>query len=145
MHELNLLSNDEFIKAKKEIIKFISNNAKLKYEINDCYIIGEDFLEGLTRKKDEFVGLAIFNSTKNVFCQTIIDCYVRWEIKKQLEKLGDKIEIKFKDEICCICYTNKVSKMFIPCKHSFCDFCADKLEKELKKCPVCRTEYFCII
>ena len=145
LYNNKFMTYDELIKAKKDLIVFYYDNLNLKYRIMDCYIIGEDFLEGVTRKKDEIAGLAIFNSTKNVFCQTIIDCYVRWEIKKLLEKHGNKIEIKFKDEICCICYTNKVSKMFIPCKHTFCDFCADKLEKELKKCPVCRTEYFCII
>ena len=87
----------------------------------------------------------IYNSTKNIFCKRIQDCFVKRNIKKFLQKHENEIENKFKDEICCICYTNKVSKVFIPCKHSFCDFCADKLEKDSKKCPVCRTEYFCSI
>ena len=46
-----------------------------------------------------------------------------------MQEHENKIENKFKDEICSICYTNKVSKLFVPCKHSFCDFCADKLKK----------------
>ena len=145
MYNNKFITYDELIKAKKDLIEFYYNNLNLKYRIIDCYIIGEDYLEGITKKKDEISGLVVFDSTKNVFCQTIIDCYCRWEIKKHLQKHGYKIEIKYKDEICCICYTNKVSKVFIPCKHSFCDFCAEKLEKDSKKCPVCRTEYFCII
>ena len=140
-----LITHDELIKAKKELIQYFYQNLNLKYQIIDCYIIGEDFFEGITRNKDEFIALLIYNSTKNVFCKRIIDCFVKKEIKKFLQNHENKIENKFKDEICCICFTNKVNKIFFPCKHRFCDFCADKLEKNSKKCPVCRTEYLFII
>ena len=79
LYNNKFMTYDELIKAKKDLIVFYYDNLNLKYRIMDCYIIGEDFFEGVTRKKDEIAGLAIFNSTKNVFCQTIIDCYVRLE------------------------------------------------------------------
>ena len=139
------ISYEELIERKKNLIEYYYKNLNLKYKLLDCYIIGDDFFKGITQKKDEFIGFLIYDSTKNVFCKDIIDCFVRREIKNILKDNENKIENKFKDEICCICYTNKVSKVFIPCKHSFCDFCADKLEKDSKKCPVCRTEYLCVI
>ena len=145
MHNNKNISNDEFIKAKKDLIEFYYDNSNLKDQVFECYIIGKDFIEGITREKDELSGLLIYNLTNKIFCKHIIDCFVKKDIKKILKENEDKIEKKFKDEICCICYTNKVSKAFIPCKHTFCDFCADKLENNSKKCPVCRTEYLYII
>ena len=145
MFNNKLITYDELIKVKKDLIEYFYKNLNLKYQMIDCYIIGEDFLEGITKKKDDFITCLIYNSTKNIFCKRIQDCFVKRNIKKFLQKHENEIENKFKDEICCICYTNKVSKVFIPCKHSFCDFCADKLEKDSKKCPVCRTEYLFII
>ena len=139
------ISYDEFIQAKKYLIELYYKELKLKDQIFDCYVIGEDFYEGITRKKDEYIALLIYNSTKNVFCRGIIDCFVKKDIKKFLKNNEGKIEKKFNDEICCICFTNKVNKVFIPCKHNFCDFCADKLEQNSNKCPVCRTQYFCIV
>ena len=139
------ITSDELDKAKKDLIEFFYKNRNLKYQVVDCYIIGEDFLEGTTRKKDEFVAQILFTSAQKIFCKSIVDFFVKRIIKKYLEQNENKIENIFKDEICCICYTNKVSKIFIPCKHNFCDFCADKLQKDLNKCPVCRTEYLCII
>jgi len=145
MYNNKYISIGELNKAKKDLIEFFYNNLNLKYDIIDNYIIGEDFLEGITRKKDVASAFLIFNSAQNVFTKNIIECFLKKEINKYLKDNKNKIETKFNDEICCICYTNKVSKVFIPCKHYFCDFCADKLEKELKKCPVCRSEYLCII
>ena len=139
------ITSDELDKAKKDLIEFFYKNRNLKYQVVDCYIIGEDFLEGTTRKKDEFVAQILFTSAQKIFCKSIVDFFVKRIIKKYLEQNENKIENIFKDEICCICYTNKVSKVFIPCKHNFCDFCADKLEKDSKKCPVCRRQYLCII
>ena len=139
------LDSDELDKAKKDLIEFFYKNRNLKYQVVDCYIIGEDFLEGTTRKKDEFVAQILFTSAQKIFCKSIVDFFVKRIIKKYLEQNENKIENIFKDEICCICYTNKVSKVFIPCKHNFCDFCADKLQEDSNKCPVCRTEYLCII
>ncbi len=145
MFDNQSITYDELIKAKKNLIEYFYKNLNLQYQIIDCYIIGEDFLEGITKKKDDFISYSIYNSTKNVFCKRILDCFVKKDIKKYLQEHENKIENKFKDEICSICYTNKVSKLFVPCKHSFCDFCADKLKKNSKKCPICRTEYLFII
>ena len=139
-----LISNDEFIKTKKDIIEFYYQNLNLKYQIIDCYLTGKDFFEGITRKKDPLCGILIYKSTENIFCSNVMECFTKGLIKKYLKNYEDKIENKFKDDICCICYTNKVNKVFIPCKHNFCNFCADKLEKESNKCPVCRTEFLCI-
>ena len=145
MFNNKLITYDELIKAKKDLIEYFYKNPNLKYQIVDCYIIGEDFLEGIIRKKDDHIASLIYNSTKNIFCKLLVDCFAKNKIKKFLQNHENKIENKFKDEICCICYTNKVSKIFIPCKHCFCDFCTEKLEKDSKKCPYCRTEYLFII
>ena len=141
----NLISNDEFINAKKKLVQFCLQNLSLKYYIFDCYILGEDFIEGISTKKDELSGILIYKSSENIFCTNVIEWFIKGLIKKYLKENEHKIEDKFKDEICSICYTNKVNKAFIPCKHHFCDFCANKLEDNSKKCPICRTEYLCII
>ena len=53
MNNLKLISNEELIKEKKDFIKFINNNLNLKHELIDSYIIGKDFYEGFSGKKDE--------------------------------------------------------------------------------------------
>ena len=144
MHELNLLSNDEFNKARKDIIKFFSNNLKLKNEINDCYIIGDDYFKGITKKIDKANTFYIYKSSLDIFCKSMSECKTKSDIRKFLKNHENINENKLKDEICCICYTNKVNKIFIPCKHNFCDFCINKLEKGAK-CPICRSEILCVI
>ena len=130
MYSQKEISHDELNKAKKDLIELYYKEPKLKNQIFDCFVIGEDFYEGIPRKKDEYIALLIYNSTKNIFCKGIIDCFVKKDIKKFLKNNEGKIEKKFNDEICCICFTNKVSKVFIPRKQTFCDFCADKFEKD---------------
>ena len=144
MHELNLLSNDEFNKCRKDIIKFFSNNLKLKNEINDCYIIGDDYFKGITKKIDKTNTFYIYKSSLDIFCKSMSECKTKSDIRKFLKNHENINENKLKDEICCICYTNKVNKIFIPCKHNFCDFCINKLEKGAK-CPICRSEILCVI
>ena len=144
MNSKKILSDDELIKAKKDLIEFYYKNMKLKYEIVDCYIIGEDYYKGIVKKQDEFNALIIYKSAQKIFCKGIVDCFIKDKIKKFLKEHDHKIESKLKDEICCICYDKKISKIFIPCKHNFCSTCADKLEKD-SKCPVCRTEILTII
>ena len=144
MNSLKLITDDELMKAKKDLIEYYSKNLKLKYQIIDCYIIGEDYFKGITKKKDEFIALVIYDSAKKLFCKTIIDSHIRDEVKKFLKTHENKFENKIKDEICCICYEKKVDKIFIPCKHNFCSFCANKLEKD-SKCPICRSEIIKII
>ena len=144
MHELNLLSNDEFNKCRKDIIKFFSNNLKLKNEINDCYIIGDDYFKGITKKIDKANTFYIYKSSLDIFCKSMSECKTKSDIRKFLKNHENINENKLKDEICCICYTNKVNKILIPCKHNFCDFCINKLEKGAK-CPICRSEILCVI
>ena len=144
LYEQKLISSEELIKSKKDLINYYSKNMYLKYQTVDCYVIGNDYFEGITRKKDEFNALVIYKSGQKIFCKTIIDCLIKSKIKRFLKDHDHKIENKLKDEICCICYDKKINKMFIPCKHSFCSVCADKLEKE-SKCPVCRSQILCAI
>ena len=117
MFNNKIVSKDELNKSKKDLIEFYNQNLNLKYQIIDCYVI---------------------------FCATVLDCFVKNKIKK-IMKHNNKFEKNLKDEICCICYTNKVDKIFIPCKHCFCKFCTAQIEKDYEKCPYCRTEYLCII
>ena len=144
MHNLNLITDGEFLKAKKEIISFFNKNLKLKYEINDCYIIGEDYFEGITKKKDEINTSLIYKSALNIFCKSVSESKTKSDIQKFLKNHENKIEYKLKDEICCICYENKVTKLFIPCKHNFCEFCASKIKKD-SQCPVCRSDILSVI
>ena len=144
MFNNKIITKDELNKSKKDLIEFYNKNLNLKYQIIDCYVIGDDFINGITRKKNEFNGLAVYNSIDKIFCATVLDCFVKNKIKK-IMKHYNKLEKKLKDEICCICYINKVDKIFIPCKHCFCKFCTAQIEKDYEKCPYCRTEYLCII
>ena len=144
MYSRKIISKDEFIKDKKDLIEFFYNNLNLKYQTVDCYIIGEDYFEGITTKKDEFNALLLYKFAQNIFCKTIIDCLTKNKIIKFLKYHENKKENKFLEDICSICYTNKPNKIFIPCKHNFCSFCADKLE-EGKKCPICRSKVLIII
>ena len=54
MFDNQSITYDELIKAKKNLIEYFYKNLNLKYQIIDCYIIGEDFLEGITKKKRWF-------------------------------------------------------------------------------------------
>ena len=144
MFSRKFIKNEELIKSKKEMIEYFYSNENLKYQIVDCYIIGEDYFKGITRKKDEFNSIMIYKYGQNIFCKNIIDCFIKEKIKKYLNYHRNKLENKFKDDICCICYTFKPDKIFIPCKHNFCSFCVDKLEKE-SKCPICRSQVLIII
>ena len=144
MNRLNLLSNNELNKAKKDLFELYSKNLCLKYQIIDCYILGQNYFEGITKKKDEFVALMIYKSAQNIFCQSIFDCMHKSKIKKFLQNHEYKIENLLKNEVCCICYDKKVNKALIPCKHNFCSFCINKLEKD-STCPICRSEILCIL
>ena len=45
----------------------------LKFEIADCYVVGKDYFEGITKKKDLFNTLAIFKASQKIFCKNIIE------------------------------------------------------------------------
>jgi hypothetical protein len=144
LYDLKLISKDELLKAKKELIEIFYKNLSLKSQTMDCYVIAEDFFEGITKKKDEFDALEIYKYGQNILCKNIFDCLIKSKIKKFLKNHGYKIENKLKDEICGICYDKKINKIFIPCKHTCCSTCVDKLEND-SKCPFCRSEILCII
>ena len=132
------------MRKKKNLTEFINSNMSLKYEVIDNYILGQDFYQGITGKIDEYITLQIYQNGKNVFCKSVIDFKVKSKIKSFIKNFENKIENKFKDEICCICYEKKVIKIFVPCGHYFCTFCAELLLKE-KKCPVCRSQISSVI
>ena len=152
MNDLKLISNDELNIAKKDLFTFYSEHLNLKYEIIDCYITGKDYLEGFTKKQDEFLAFAILKSSQKIFCGNIIGFMVKNEIKKFLKDneskientLEDKLKNKLKDETCCICYDKKIDRILIPCEHYFCSVCAEKIEKS-SKCPICRGEILCVL
>ena len=152
MNDLKLISNDELNIAKKDLFTFYSEHLNLKYEIIDCYITGKDYLEGFTKKQDEFLAFAILKSSQKIFCGNIIGFMVKNEIKKFLKDnenkientLKDKLKNKLKDETCCICYDKKIDRILIPCEHYFCSVCAEKIEKS-SKCPICRGEILCVL
>ena len=144
MFNHKLISEDDLIKAKKYLVEFYSKNLNLKYEIIDCYILGKDYYEGITRQKDEYLAITIYKSILDHFCGNIFTCPFLSETKKFLKNHESKMENKLIDETCCICYDKKVNKMFVPCKHYFCSICIGKLEKD-SKCPICRSDILCII
>ena len=143
LNSRKLISNDELIKAKKELYEFNSKNL-VKDEIMDYYLLAKDYFEGITKKKDEFIAFKIYESAQNILCLNTIDCFLKHEITQFLKNHEDNYEFKFKDEICCICYDEKVDKLLIPCKHNFCSFCTKKLEND-SKCPICRGTILTII
>ena len=144
LNEKKLISDDELNKEKKNLLKFYYDNLDMKFELIDCYIVGKDFYEGITHKKDEFLTISIYKSAQNLFCKAIIDWKIKAEIKKFIKDNEDKIEKRVNDDICCVCYENKVSKFFIPCGHYFCSYCTGILEKD-KICPYCRSPILYII
>ena len=145
LNQKKLISDDELIKEKKNLLKFYYDNLNMKYELIDCYIVGNDFYKGFTRKKDEFLAISIFKSAQNLFCKAIIDMKVKSEIKKFIKINEDLIEKRVNNDICCICYVNKVNKLFIPCGHYFCSYCSEILEKNNNICPYCRSKILLII
>ena len=82
MNKLKLISNEELFNKKKKLIEFFSKNLNLKYQTTDCYIIGEDYFEGIIKHKDEYVGLMIYKYGQNILCKTIYDCQLKSKIKK---------------------------------------------------------------
>ena len=142
MNSYKLISNDELIKAKKEIYGSISENFSNEAitEITDYQFLAKDYFEGITKKK----AFKIYESAQNELCISFVGCLIKHEIKQFLKSNEGKYEFKFKDEICCICYDKKVDKLFVPSMHFFCSACANKLENN-SKCPICRSEIFKII
>ena len=114
MNELKMITDEELMNEKKDLIEFYWNNLDLKNNIIDCYIIGEDYYKGIIIKQDQSISMLIYNSMQNISCKSFYDNKVKSEIKKFLKNNEDKHEIKFKDETCCICYEKKVNKIFIP-------------------------------
>jgi len=42
--------------------------------------------------------------------------------------------------LCKICFTNNINVVLIPCGHSLCNNCVDRLSAS-KQCPFCRASY----
>ena len=105
----------------------------------DCFILGKIYWEGIIKKKDELNTLMIFRKAQNLFCKNVLDSYIKSKIKDFLKIHDYKFDIKFNEDICCICYDKKIGKILIPCKHSFCPSCTNQIEND-SKCPICRGE-----
>ena len=101
MNSYKLISNDELIKAKKEIYGSISENFSNEAitEITDYYFLAKDYFEGITKKKDEFIAFKIYESAQNEVCISIVGCLIKHEIKQLLKSHEGKYEVKLKDEI----------------------------------------------
>ena len=57
-------------------------------------------------------------------------------IKLMKQAINENREIQERD-LCCICLTNNITHIFIPCYHlCCCRICANKIDK----CPKCRTK-----
>ena len=144
MHSLKLISDDELIKEKKELIQFYMSCLNIENRISDCYIIGEDYYNGIVLKKDEALSKLLFETAEKRFCKIVVDWKIKSEIKQFLKNNKYNAENIFNDDICGMCYEQIVENIFIPCKHKLCSFCAELLKNE-KKCPFCRTKIFGII
>ena len=135
-----IIKSNDLNETKKDLINYIWKNLDLNNIILDCFVIAKDYLEEVIVKKDEAVGILLFKHALNsIICNFLEDLIIKEEIKKFLKSRDDisNIDIQYKNETCCICYEQKVNKIFIPCKHNFCSECAIKLGKD-KKCPLCR-------
>ena len=67
----------------------------------------------------------------------------------EVENTESETDIINENIYCGVCdndlTNNEKKRNKIPCGHYFCSFCADLLEKEDDKCPVCRTKCLLII
>ena len=90
------------------------------------------------------------NKIKKPGTGTIISYYRRYKSKKLifndkeiLQKLKESTKKTDHEgygedgSICPICFINQRNVLFYPCKHRFCDFCANKIMENCK-CPICR-------
>jgi len=143
LNKIKKLSNEDLINSKNKLIKIYLDNLYVKYEIIDCFILGKIYWEGIVKKKDELNTLMIFRKAQHLFCKTVLDSYIKTKIKEFLKIHDYKFDIKYNEDICCICYDKKIGKILVPCKHSFCSTCVNKLDKN-SKCPICRGEILCI-
>ena len=143
MNILNLYQNKVLQKEKKDLCKLFSTKYNLSNKVIDCFILGQDYFEGITKNKDKLFGSYIYDYAQNLFSQSILDCLYKNKILKFLaeQKYNTKIENSVKDEICGICYLNKVNQAVIPCKHYFCSECIKLLVND-PRCPICRRDFF---
>ena len=63
MNSRKLISNNELIKAKKELYEFNLKNL-LKTEIMSYYLLAKDYFEGITKKKMNLYLLKYMNQHK---------------------------------------------------------------------------------
>ena len=81
--------------------------------------------------------LSIFRRYK---AQILLDKY-KDEFKKEIkniQKIKDNEGYGEDGAICPICFTNERNWICLPCKHLYCGYCIEKVEK----CPICRRAIF---
>ena len=142
----------------KIYIKSFKINKINEYSSSYFYYLAKIFENGYGVDKNiivsqHFYQLGYLFKPRNLGSGSII-AYHRKE-KSRIILLSNKfsiIESEIKDiklksieysneKICEICCTKEKQLIFFPCKHYVCcDNCAEKIIKEIKNCPICRTK-----
>ena len=145
LNKFHKVPDKEIIESKKKLGQIcFENQFNTKYNLFDCFILGKFFWEGIEVTRDESIALMIFRKIINKkICNGIIDAKIKSQIKDFLKHHNQEITLKYKENICCICYENIPDSIICPCKHTFCSNCIEKIE-ENGKCPMCRRDILCV-
>ena len=145
LNKFHKVPDKEIIESKKKLGQIcFENQFNTKYNLFDCFILGKFFWEGIEVARDESIALMIFRKIINKkICNGIIDAKIKSQIKDFLKHHNQEITLKYKENICCICYENIPDSIICPCKHTFCSNCIEKIE-ENGKCPMCRRDILCV-
>ena len=153
---VNIITDNDFKNTEKIIFnKYYSSINEDADSLSSSYFY---YLSRLYHKKIgndgnkliEFICLKRACEYKNITpgAGSIISIYRRNKSKIIFEKYKDEYKDEFNKiiinndsegygedgSICPICFEYKRNKMALPCKHLFCQFCIEKLNK----CPICR-------
>jgi len=151
----------KYEKSKKDLFKsindIITNNKSYKYASNIFYLNAKMFNEGFGIKRNVFKAFSYYklgaqNETLGLCLEENINSLYRnqcckrklqdRDFKQEADKwLDEKIENKYTDDGCGVCYSNSPQNIFFPCLHLICcNDCVEMLYKRSKnpKCPFCR-------
>ena len=163
IHDNNKIKNCNFINeniikdTEKEIFKMYYNS--LNEDIRSLSSSYFYYLSRLLNKKvgndgDKLLKYICLNKAKEFSnyspgLGSIISFYRRYKSKVLLDKNKEEYSQLFKNIIkyndsegygedgtfCPICFENKRNEIALPCKHLFCNYCINKVDK----CPICRS------
>ena len=151
----------KFEKNKKDMFNsindIINKTSTYKYASSFFFKLGKMYNEGLGVKRNVFkafsffklgaqsdsLGLTIEENIESLYrnksCKKILDDK---DFKAEANRwLDEKIEDKYTDDGCGICYANSPQNIFFPCLHYICcNDCVEMLYKRSKNpsCPFCR-------